>query len=91
MCPTGVALINAASAIKKAAEGKKLVVTLEDNIISGGAGQHVISNIDFKSKKLCLGFETCFVQHGKQEELFKLYGLDADSVYEKVLKEIDSK
>ena len=79
------------SAIKRAADGKKLVVTLEDNIISGGAGHHIVSNIDFKCKKLCLGFETCFVQHGKPEELFELYGLDANSVYEKVLKEINTK
>ena len=79
------------SAIEKAATGKKLLVTLEDNIISGGAGQHVVSNTDISCKKLCLGFETCFIQHGKQEELFELYGLDVNSVYQKVLKEIDSK
>lgn len=77
--------------IAESAKGKKILVTLEDNIISGGVGQHVISNADVCCKTMCMGFDTCYVPHGKQEELFRIYGLDADSVCERISKEIDSK
>jgi len=76
--------------INSAAIDKKIVVTLEDNIVNGGMGQFVVANADIECKTMCLGFDTCFIQHGKQDELFKLYGLDADSVYAAILKEIDN-
>lgn len=78
------------STISNAAANKKIVVTLEDNIVNGGAGQFIIANTDIVCKTMCLGFKTCFVQHGKQDELFKLHGLDADSVCAAILKEIDN-
>jgi len=77
--------------INKASIGKKLVVTLEDNIISGGVGQFILANSDISCKTICLGFETSFVQHGSQEELFELYGLDAKSIHSTILKEINNK
>ncbi len=60
--------------------GKKLLVTLEDNITDGGMGQYVSSKLNAQIRTLHLGFDTCFVPHGKQEELFEIYSLDAKSV-----------
>lgn len=65
-------------------KGKKLVVTIEDNITAGGMGQYVLSQINTNAGTLVLGFDTCFVPHGKQEELFEIYGLDTESVYNKI-------
>ena len=68
-------------------ENKKLLVTIEDNIITGGMGQYISSLISCSVPVMHLGFDTCFIPHGKQDELFKIYGLDADSVYQKILKQ----
>ena len=65
---------------------KKLIVTLEDNITAGGMGQYIMSFVKTDARVVNLGFDTCFVPHGKQNELFELNGLDANSVAEKILK-----
>lgn len=74
--------------IEKRAVGKRLIVTLEDNIQDGGMGQHIASSLSTNLPILNLGFDTCFVPHGKQAELFKLNGLDARGSAEKILKKI---
>ena len=68
------------------AKGKKLIVTLEDGISDGGAGQYVMAMLNCPADTMNFGFDTCFVQHGKQKELFELNGLDADSISEKIIK-----
>jgi len=62
----------------------KLIVTIEDGIIPGGMGQYAVSHILKGLPTLNLGFDTCFIPHGKQSELFEIYGLDAKSVCEKI-------
>lgn len=68
-------------------KGKKLLVTIEDNIIDGGMGQFITTKLCCTVPTVHFGFDTCFVPHGKQEELFKICGLDAETVYEKILKQ----
>ena len=77
--------------IEKEAIGKKLVVTIEDNLTDGGMGQYIVSNISLPDgvKTLNLGFDTCFVTHGKQSELFRLYRLDAQSVADRIAEVIN--
>ena len=77
--------------IEKEAIGKKLIVTIEDNLTDGGMGQYIVSNISMPDgvKTLNLGFDTCFVTHGKQSELFKLYRLDAQSVADRIAEVIN--
>lgn len=70
--------------------GKRLFVTIEDNVTDGGMGQYVASHINCTIPKLHLGFDTCFVPHGKQDELFKLYSLDVDGVYQRILKQYNA-
>lgn len=72
-------------AVKERVSGKKLVVTIEDNIIDGGMGQFVSSKADICVPCLNLGFESCFVPHGKQEELFEIFKLDSKSASERIL------
>lgn len=73
----------------------KHIVTIEDNALVGGFGSSILSllsiNQQWKVQSLCLGWPDHFIQHGDTEELFKLYGLDADSVAERVRDFIEGK
>ena len=60
--------------------GKKMLVTIEDNIKDGGMGLYVASKLGGGINTLHLGFDTCFIPHGKQQELFEIYSLDSSSV-----------
>lgn len=74
--------------IENAARGKKLAVSIEDNIVSGGMGESIFSKCLIDAKKINLGFDTCFVEQGKQSELMRIHHLDAPSVCGRILKEI---
>ncbi len=68
----------------------KLVVTIEDNIIQGGAGQYVAQNTDaaYRNKFLHIGFNDTFVKQGTQAELFEEYGITAVDIAQKIKKEM---
>ena len=70
-----------------------VVVTLEDNQETGGFGQQVESFLVEEGivpeRFLNISFKDCFVEHGTPEELYKRYGLDAESVVNKVLGRLD--
>ena len=78
-------------AIKKCVANYKLIVTIEDNTILGGAGSavlEVISKNNLKCKTLCLGIPDHFVEHGTQEEIYKQCGLDKNSIIKKIVKQL---
>ena len=67
----------------------KLIVTLEDNVIAGGAGSAVneyLMKLNSKSSILNLGLPDQFIEHGDQEQQKILNGLDGNGV-EKSIKE----
>ena len=69
----------------------KLLVTLEENTISGGAGSavlEVISEYDLKCQSLRIGIPDKFVEQGGQEQLRKKYGLDAASIIKSIEKKL---
>ncbi|MDO4482124.1 MAG: 1-deoxy-D-xylulose-5-phosphate synthase [Bacillota bacterium] len=75
----------------KAAEGAELVVTLEDNVITGGFGSMVNRIFAEKSSHppvINIGWPDAFVKNGKTEELEKIYGLDGESVADRIMKEL---
>ena len=77
--------------IKDLSESNKLLVTLEENAISGGAGSavlEVISEYDLKCQSLRLGLPDKFVEQGSQEQLRKKYGLDAVSIVKSIEKKL---
>lgn len=76
--------------LEKEVVGKKLIVTIEDNLTNGGMGEYIISNMAVPTgiRVINLGFDTCFVEHGKQSELFELYRLDSRSVATRIAEEI---
>lgn len=69
--------------------GKKFkkVITIEDGILAGGAGSAVMefmSDHGYDTKIIRMGLEDHFVQHGSVNELYKICGLNEDSIYEKI-------
>ena len=77
--------------IKNCANNHDLIVTIEDNSILGGAGSavlEIISISNLKCKTLCLGIPDHFVEHGTQEEIYKLCGLDKNAIVKKIVKQL---
>lgn len=69
-------------AIAKAAE-TKLVVTVENGVVSGGAGSAVleeINRLDVRVSVKLLGIPDSFIQHGKTDKLLADLGLDAKGI-----------
>ena len=65
----------------------KKVITIEDGILAGGAGSAVMefmSDGGYDTRVVRMGIEDHFVQHGSVDELYRICGLDEDSIYEKI-------
>lgn len=63
------------------------VVTLEENVNRGGFGEEVAAYLlaqGYKGRFLSVSLPDQFIEHGSQAELRKAYGLDAESVAEKI-------
>lgn len=91
-----VSLINARfvkpideEAVKKACKGHKLIVTMEENILSGGYGEAVrqyVDSIKTKAKLLNIAIPDTFVEHGKPAELMQMLHMDAQGIAEQIMK-----
>ena len=72
--------------LKLAAE-HDVLVTLEENVIAGGAGSGVIELL-MQRKQIKpvsqLGLPDCFVEQGTQDELYQELGLDAEGIEKKI-------
>lgn len=70
----------------------KLLVTLEDNVKSGGYGEHVAAYLNESGNSqlnvLNISVPDQFVEHGSVDELYKMLGMDADSIVERILKSL---
>lgn len=67
----------------------KLVVTLEENVLSGGFGEKVCNYMkdnQCTSTLLMVGIPDEYVEHGNVDQLRKDIGIDADSIIEKIKK-----
>jgi len=77
--------------LRELSKNNNLIVTMEDNSVSGGLGELVSSiiteyNLDIDQIKVAIPDR--FVKHGNISQLDKELSIDAESVAEKVLKEI---
>jgi 1-deoxy-D-xylulose-5-phosphate synthase len=79
--------------IDKLTDENKIIVTIEDNILSGGFGQEVLSYVNSKSAGniFNIGFKDEFVTHGSTDILYKLYGLDVEGITENIIKFYEEK
>ncbi|WP_300790283.1 1-deoxy-D-xylulose-5-phosphate synthase [uncultured Bacteroides sp.] len=72
--------------------GKKFkkILTIEDGILTGGAGSAIMEFMsdnghnDITIKRI--GINDCFVQHGTVDELYKICGLDEESIYSSIIE-----
>ncbi|UZQ50914.1 1-deoxy-D-xylulose-5-phosphate synthase [Clostridium kluyveri] len=75
--------------LRELVEEDVTIITIEDNIIRGGLGSYILEYVNTSHRKvdvINLGFKDEFVTHGKPSILYKLYGLDTESIVDKVLK-----
>ena len=71
----------------------KLVVTLEDNVIAGGAGSAVnekLLELNSSSKVLNLGLPDGFIEHGDQEQQKIMNNLDGTGVRKAIEQKLNS-
>lgn len=66
-----------------------LLITVEDNVVAGGFGEGIISLLNDNSVKtqvINLGIPDIFITHGTPDELYRLIGLDGESIASKILE-----
>lgn len=73
------------------AVGKKFknIVTVEDGVISGGAGSAIIEFMaanGYSPTIRCIGIPDTFVEHGTTEQLYEICGMDKDTVLRTILQ-----
>ncbi|MBQ7678018.1 MAG: 1-deoxy-D-xylulose-5-phosphate synthase [Lachnospiraceae bacterium] len=75
--------------LKEAAGRYRAILTLEENVISGGFGEAVgrkLREIGYEGTFFCIAIPDTFVEHGSVADLKRMLGLDADGVARKVQK-----
>ncbi len=69
---------------------KGLIVTVEDNVLSGGFGDHVAAALP-QREVLTLGWPDLFPEHGTTGELYREYGLDAAGIAASIRSRLERK
>ncbi|MBP3477649.1 MAG: 1-deoxy-D-xylulose-5-phosphate synthase [Lachnospiraceae bacterium] len=75
-------------AVKEACQEHKLIVTMEENVLSGGYGEKVRDYVDAigaSTQVLNIAIPDEYVEHGNVELLKQEIGIDADSIVKKVI------
>lgn len=68
----------------------KLLVTIEDNVISGGFGEKFRAESG-ACRVINFGWPDKFIEHGDCGSLYKKYGLDAVSITERICEQFERK
>lgn len=65
----------------------KLVVTMEENVLSGGMGEKIAAYISAKNysmQVLMIGVPNEFIEHGTISELKQILGMDRDGIFARI-------
>ena len=65
----------------------RLIVTMEENVLSGGVGEHICRYVELHStgvRVIACGIPDKFIHQGSIKELLEETGLDAQSIYQKI-------
>ena len=77
-------------ALQEAAKTHDLMVTLEDNVLTGGAGEEIDALlINENTRVLNMGWPDTFIEHGSCDQLYRVHGLDAAAIAERIKKELE--
>lgn len=68
----------------------KIIFTLEDGVVSGGYGMHVRERVENDATVCNMGWPDSFIEHGSQEDLYRMYGLDEAGIAEKIIGYIEN-
>lgn len=67
--------------IRRSGKKYKLILTLEDGVVSGGVGEAISSLLSgSEAKVINLGWPDAFIEHGSQEQLYSRYHLDGEGI-----------
>ena len=76
--------------LKEITQHCKCIVTIEDGLIQGGFGSKVLEYYNENNvndvKIIRLGFPDKFIEQGTTEELYQLYGLDGQGIYNNIIE-----
>lgn len=75
--------------ILRLSKNHELIVTLEENIQSGGMGEHIqafANSQNIKATILPIAAPNTYVQHGKVDRLLSILKMDADSIVERIME-----
>jgi len=67
------------------------VITVEDGVTEGGMGSAVLefmSDNNYNPKIKRIGIPNIFVEHGNVKELYKLCGMDEESIYQTIKSQL---
>lgn len=78
--------------IRQLAPKHRLIVTMEDNVYTGGFSEQIQAfllreRIYHRCLNVC--FPNRFIEHGTPEELYEKYGLDEETVANRILRKIN--
>jgi 1-deoxy-D-xylulose-5-phosphate synthase len=74
-------------AIRALVEDHKLLVTLEENVLSGGLGEHISTFVNKENLDMhvhTVAIPDTYVEHGNVEQLKQDIGIDASSIFQSV-------
>ncbi len=74
-----------------ACKNHSLIVTLEDNVVTGGFGSGVLkllSDEGVQKEVMCMGIPDRFIHQGSIDQLRKEIGLDPESIADKIRKKL---
>lgn len=77
--------------IKEVAEKHSLIVTIEDNVKTGGFGScvnDVLIENSYKGQILNIAIPDVFIEHGNVDQLFKQYHMDTNGILNSIYKKI---
>ena len=70
----------------------RLVVVLEENTINGGISERIAAHMQWSANKdkecISVALPDAYIEHGKPDVLKKKYGIDKDSVLEKIINKL---
>lgn len=76
------------SFLQDVAREHKLIVTLEDGVINGGVGQNIAARMPAGTQVLVKAHQNGVVPHGSLTELYRLCGLDAETITKEIIEKI---
>jgi 1-deoxy-D-xylulose-5-phosphate synthase len=80
------------AALEEVSHNHSMVVTLEENVLSGGYGEKVarfMEDIDYKGKIINIAVPNVYVEHGNVTILKKELGLDSVTILNRILANVN--